>query len=194
MRIQTKQQTASDRGQTRRSVNVLVSGFNRQSMARVDEISSTIDVLPTFHLAGLDQIVYDPGWETGSGFALRQTQCPRRSKAVFLRNERKILVFNFADLPELRHILYHEIGHHVFDRVLESALRRKRVTLINPHSRHVTRYAARNAIEDFAECYAVFVRDPKKLQKIHRKYIFIRDHVFAGIALNLEQGHIDMIV
>jgi hypothetical protein len=163
-------------------------------MASVDDISSTIDALPTFHLAGLDQIVYDPDWETGSGFALRQSQCPRRSKAVFLRDERKILVFNFEHLAELRHILYHEIGHHVFDRILDSMLRKKWVTLINPHSRHVTRYAARNAMEDFAECYAIFIRDPKKLQKIHRKYVFLRDDVFAGIALNLEQGHIDMTV
>jgi len=194
MRVQTKQQTASDRGRSRRAVNLLVSGFSRQAIASVEQISSTVDVVPTFHLAGLDQIVYDPGWETGSGLALRQNQCPRRSKAVFLRNERKILVFEFDNLAELRHILYHEIGHHVFDRVLESALRRKWVTLINPHSRHVTRYAARNALEDFAECYAIFVRDPKQLQKIHRKYVFLRDWVFAGIALNLEQGHIDMIV
>lgn len=37
---------------------------------------------------------------------------------------------------------------------------------LNPRSRHVTHYAARNALEDFTESYAVF----------------------AGAALNLEEG------
>jgi hypothetical protein len=113
---------------------------------------------------------------------------------VFLHDKRQILVFSFDDAAELQHILYHEIGHHVFDRVLESTLRKKWVTLINPDSRHVTRYATIDPLEDFAECYAMFVRDPKKLQTIHAKYTFLRDHVFAGIAYNEKQGHIDISV
>lgn len=194
MRVQTKQQTIADREQTRAQLNLLLSGFRAQQRVRAEQVAAAVDIVPMFHLAGLDQIIYDPNWDTRSGFALRQTHCPKRSKGVFLRAERKILVFGFADLDELEHILYHEIGHHVFDRILSARLRKKWVTAINPRSRYITRYAARTAAEDFAESYAVFVRDPKALARIPRKYSFMRDDVFAGIALNIQKGHIDVSV
>jgi hypothetical protein len=194
MRVQSKHQTIADREQARAQLNLLLSGFRAQARVSAEQVAAAIDVLPMFHLTGLDQIIYDPSWDTRSGFALRQRHCPRRSKAVFLRAERKILVFSFEDIAELEHILYHEIGHHVFDRVLDGRLRKKWVTAINPRSRHITRYASRTAAEDFAESYAVFVRDPKALARIPRKYTFLRDDVFAGIALNVEKGHIDVSV
>lgn len=194
MRTRIKQTTVADRDKAKRSINVLVSGFARQSMVSIEEITSTIDSLPAFHLVGLDEIIYDPDWETPSAFELQLSSCPRKSKGVFLRDTRKILVFNFDNPTELQHILYHEIGHHVFDRILESALRKNWVTLINPGSRHITRYAKRNALEDFAECYAMFLRDPQQLQSIYGKYSFLRDNVFAGIAYNAKQGHIDINV
>ena len=194
MKTRTKQRTAADRDQPQRSVSVLVSGFSRQSTVSIEEISAIIGALPDFHLADLDEIIYDPDWETPSAFELQANNCPRKSKGVFLRDKRQILVFDFDDAEELQHILYHEIGHHVFDRVLESALRKKWVTLINPDSRYVTRYAKRDALEDFAECYAIFLRDPKKLEAIYKKYNFMREQVFAGIAYNAKRGHIDISV
>jgi hypothetical protein len=194
MRVQKKPRTAWDRGQAQQSINVLVSGFAEQSSVSIAEVAATLNSLPAFHLVGLDQVIYDPKWETGSALALQETSCSRQSKAVFLKAERKILVFRFDDSEELRHILYHEIGHHVFERVLDSKQRKRWVTVLNPGSRHVTRYAARNAMEDFAESYATFMRNPKAVEKIYRKYAFLRDDVFAGIALNLEQGHVDISI
>jgi len=194
MKTRTKQQTASDRDLPQRSVSVLVSGFSRQSAVRIEEIASTIESVPDFHLTGLDEIIYDPDWETPSAYELQASNCPRKSKGVFLHDKRQILVFSFDDPDELEHILFHEIGHHVFDRVLESTLRKKWVTLINPDSRHVTRYATLDPLEDFAECYAMFMRNPKKLETIHTKYSFLRDHVFAGVAFNPKRGHIDISV
>jgi hypothetical protein len=192
MRTQTKRQTLADRDHPRRSVNVLVSGFAHQSLVSVDDISASINALPSYHLAGLDKIIYDPHWKTPAAIELRYGRYPPKGKAVFVRNERTILVFSIDNPTEFQHILYHEIGHHVFDRVLASAVRKQWVTVINPHSRHITGYAARNALEDFAECYATFVVDPKKLEELYRKYVFLRDNVFAGVAYNLSKGHIDI--
>lgn len=194
MQIKAKHPTIFDRGPTRQSLNVLVSGFAGHPLASIEDIAAIIDVLPAAHLAGLDEIIYDPKWETPSALELLDTNLSRKSKAVYLRQSRKILVFAFDDLAQLRHILYHEIGHHVFDRLLESRLRKRWVTLLNPDSRHVTRYAKRNALEDFAESYAIFVDDPKRLNEAYRKYVFLRDKVFAGIACNLEKGHLDITV
>jgi hypothetical protein len=182
----------ADRAKTRGSLNVRVSGFSRQSAVSIDAVVATIDTLPAFHLVGLNEIVYDPHRETASAVALQRNGYSAKSKGAFMRESREVLVFAFDGLPQLQHILYHEIGHHVFDRVLASPLRKQWTTLINPHSRHVSDYAARNTLEDFAECYATFVLDPKKLQDITTKYVFLRDHVFNGVAYNLEQGHLDM--
>lgn len=172
-------------------MNVLVSGFSDQSIVTVEDVTAAINCLPTFHLVGLDQVIYDPEWETRSALALQETGCPRQSKAVFLRDDRKILMFDFDDHDEFRHILYHEIGHHVFSRILDGVLRKRWVMMINPRSRHITRYATRNAMEDFAESYATFVRDPESIERIYRKYVFLRDQVFAGIAHNKDKGHLD---
>ncbi len=193
MRTHTKKPTAPDFGKAKPSIKLLVSGFARQSRVSVNDIAAIIDAVPAGHLARLDMITYDPDWETDSALTLRDT-CPKGSKAVYLRKEHRILVFDFDSPEQFRHILYHEIGHHVFERVLSSYARKRWVTIINPHSRYVTRYAARNAAEDFAESYAVFLRDPKRLELILRKYTFLRDEVFEGIAINLECGHLDVSV
>lgn len=195
MRILNKHRTIYDRDDRNRpSLNLLVSGFSRQSRVGIEDISAVVDALPASHLTGLDEIIYDPDWETSTALALQNSHCPRRSKAVYLRGKRRVLVFRFDDLEQLRHILCHEIGHHVFDRVLASKLRKEWVTVINPRSRYVTRYAMRNALEDFAESYAVFVLDPKAMLAHRKKYKFIRDRVFAGVACNVQQGHIDAYV
>jgi hypothetical protein len=192
MRTQTKQTTLSDRGQTRRSVKVLVLGFAEQRSVSIDEITAAINALPSHHLVGLDKIIYDPNWQTPTAIGLRFGYFPPKGKAVYVRNEKTILVFKFDDPVEFLHILHHELGHHVFDRVLDSSLRKQWVTVINPRSRHISGYAARNALEDFAECYATFVLDPKKLEDLYRKYIFLRDKVFGGVAYNLSTGHVDI--
>jgi len=135
-----------------------------------------------------------PTGETTPALRLLDAACPRESKAVYAQRERRILVFDFASLRQFRHVLHHEIGHHVFERVLDSTWRKRWVALFKPGSRFITRYAARNAAEDFAECYATFVRNPKRLERLTTKYAFLRDNVFGGIANNLEQGHVDMLV
>ncbi len=195
MRVTKKPQTIADRGQNKHSINVLVSGLSDQSLVTVEEVTGMVTGLPSFHLVGLDQIIYDPRWETRSALELQdKSDCPRHSKAVYLKEDRKILIFQFDDATEFQHILFHEIGHHVFERVLDSKRRKQWVTLLNPGSRHITRYAKRNAMEDFAESYAMFVRDPKAIEEIYRKYVYLRDEVFAGVAYNLERGHVDISI
>ncbi len=61
-------------------------------------------------------------------------------------------------------------------------------------SRRVTRYARRNGLEDFAESYAIFLSDPARLVPLRRKYEFLRNQVFAGVARNLARGFLDVSV
>jgi len=61
-------------------------------------------------------------------------------------------------------------------------------------SRRVTRYAQRNALEDFAESYAVFLCDPARFEPLQRKYDFLRNQVFPGVARNIARGFLDVSV
>lgn len=193
MRIHTKHSTASDQGKNRTSLNVLISGFARQSQLSIEDIAAIVDSVPAFHLSGLDMITYDPGWETKSAQALLDASCPKRTKAVYIGAERRILVFNFDNASELRHALYHEIGHHIFERVISGALRKRWVTDITPNSNFVTPYAASNSDEDFAESYAIFLHDAERLREIPKKYAFLRDEIFSGVVRNVERGHLDVL-
>jgi hypothetical protein len=193
VRVHTKQSTVSDLKKKRTSLNVLISGFARQSKVSVKTITAIVDATPAFHLVGLDMITYDPQWETTSAQKLLDDSCSTSSKAVYMRGDRRILVFGFDDLAQFKHVLYHEIGHHVFERVIDSTLRKEWVTVVNPKSTHVTDYAAQSAAEDFAESYSVFLNDPARLQKIPTKYVFMRDKIFSGVARNLKQGHLDVL-
>lgn len=193
MRIYNKQPTASDQSRKKTSVNVLISGFARQSQLSVEDISAIVDSLPAFHLVSLDMITYDPDWATNTAQRLLDAPCPKRSKAVYVREERRILVFNFDNASELKHALYHEIGHHVFERIVDSTIRKRWVTDVNPNSNHVTNYAAENSDEDFAESYAIFVQNPERLREIPKKYVFMRDEIFSGVARNIKRGHLDVL-
>ena len=44
----------------------------------------------------------------------------------------------FKDLEEFRHVIYHEIGHHVFYCIITGAVRKKWVTEIYPGTPTIT--------------------------------------------------------
>ena len=194
METHRKNPTLADSGHAEGRVRVLVTCFSRQKIVTVQDIVELVDRLPDYHLVGLDEITYDPKRELDPGSDWWQPGCRSRHKAAYFPEEQRVVVYEFDTKRLFSHVLLHEIGHHVFDRVLESDLRKKWMTQVSRKARHVTRYAAKNPEEDFAECYAVFVHSPKKLQQIGRKYVFLRDRVFSGICFNPKKLHLDVAI
>jgi hypothetical protein len=161
----------------------------------VADIARWVEELPSFHLAGLAAITYDPDRQLDPLMKEPLRPGAPTHKGQYVKAERQVLVHEFANPDELRHILYHEIGHYVFDHVLTTALRRRWVLELSLRkSAHITRYARRNALEDFAESYAVFVIDPARVRTLYQKYAFLRDKVFGGMARNIGQGYLDISV
>lgn len=73
-------------------------------------------------------------------------------QAEYVQGERAIR-FHWADDPALFvHVLYHEIGHHVFYLVLDSRAKKDWVTRVYPGSVCATPYGMVSPAEDFAEC------------------------------------------
>jgi hypothetical protein len=85
-----------------------------------------------------------------------------------------IAIYKFKDKTELSHILYHEIGHHVFKRYLDSVKRKEWVTKVYPNSDHVSEYAKTNVSEDFAETYTFYIANPTSLVSIPSKLKFMQ--------------------
>jgi hypothetical protein len=180
----TKQKKTGDRGRPEPRIALRVTGFGQQNRVSVARIVAAIDALPRFHLQGLHEIEYDPYRLTQKARAyfplpgeiptLPDPSC----QGEFVHDENKILVYPFESLESLLRVLYHEIGHHVFHRVIGSALKQHWVTRIKPGTAPTTDYGARNANEDFAETYAIYLLDPSRLYRIPEKHRFMRDKVF----------------
>lgn len=187
--------TLADRERAVGAIHLEIRGFARQSQLPVTDIARWIEALPGFHLAGLTAVIYDPDRQLDPQMDVFPRSSPPTHKGQYVKAERQVLVHQFTNPEELRHILYHEIGHYVFDHVLTTALRRRWVLELSLRkSARITRYARRNALEDFAESYAVFVTDPTRVEVLHQKYVFLRDQVFGGIARNFEHGYLDISV
>jgi hypothetical protein len=172
-------------------INIIVSGFSDQCKITVDEVTHAVDALPSRHLSGVREIRFQEDHTYINEYGEEGLTTPDSCKAAFVQDDQVILMHQFENHEEFLHILYHEIGHHVFYRVINGFQRKHWVTRIHPDSVVITRYAGLNASEDFAECYARFVLDPKQLNKLTKKYNFMRDEIFGGVSVNLERSHVD---
>ena len=168
------------RGPYEGRIRLYLTGFREQNIVSVDEVVAAVARLPDAHLVGLKELVYDPNRTFLEQVDYRQWFHVARSKGTFVQNHRKIMVFDFDSSAQFHHILYHEIGHYVFYLVLDSKIKKRWVTELYPNSQHVSDYASRNASEDFAESYAMYLLQPGVLKRIPGKFGFMEREVFDG--------------
>lgn len=156
---------------------IILKDFHLQNVISVDDITAVVKGIPSAHIAGVKTIAYDP-----TRYHQKSYYDPKPIN-YFVQGEYKIgpfehiLVYKFDNLQEFRHILFHEVGHHVFMKTLSSKDKKKWVFDVYPNSQHITEYSKSNAAEDFAESYAFFLHSPNKLKKIFKKYIFIKNNL-----------------
>lgn len=152
----------------------IIKGFSKQKIITVDWLLTTIKSIPDMHLRGITTIAYDPDRYFQRSYvmpkAINYSVKGQYSNAPIDH----ILLYDFNSAEECRHILFHEIGHHVYNRVIGSTLKKEWVTKIYPNSLFVSEYARTNASEDFAESYAFYLTSKVTLQKIPGKYHFIK--------------------
>ncbi|ODB37109.1 hypothetical protein BB427_14020 [Pseudoalteromonas sp. BMB] len=155
-----------------------VKFFEKQSIVCEREIRKIIERIPDGHLRHLDCIVYDPTFFFQRSYAVPKVINYRAWGHYSQQPKRYISIHKFGDCQEFEHVLFHEVGHHVFNNILGSANRVEWVTYIFPKSRHfVSNYARRNAQEDFSECYAYFLRGKASLIRDMSKLQFIRKNL-----------------
>ncbi|NVJ62220.1 MAG: hypothetical protein HWE27_17670 [Gammaproteobacteria bacterium] len=152
-------------------LNLLVSGFGYQKLIAVDDVVESILQLPTAHLEKLQVIKYDPAKNVS--FLLRHQRVgPQLGE--YLQNYSSIVVYAFRTVAEGYHVLFHEVGHHVYFKVMGSVKKKQWVTSVYKSESGVSELGKKNACEDFAESYAFYVTQPEYLQRFPKKFEFIR--------------------
>ncbi|HPS91112.1 MAG TPA: hypothetical protein PKV33_03055 [Methanothrix sp.] len=145
------------------------------------------ETIPPSHLEGCPYIEFDPNNPQFTEFpgTLGFYECG--SHAIHIAGDGCFP--NGAE--ELKNTVTHEIGHNAYADIVENnpelaakweALNRESWQKLNAEGiGFVSDYAMTNKLEDFAESYQAYTRDPEKLQIMNPdKYAFMHDYVFAG--------------
>lgn len=154
---------------------MIVKDFDRQSILSPSEVGALVKRLPKAHVLGLRTILYKPAAE----FARLQIPIDLGCKGAFYPEFHAVVIFDLVNKSLAPHILYHEVGHYVFHRVLDSYVKKAWVMEICGQSQPTSDYGKRNPVEDFAESYAVYAQDPRRLTRIPAKHRFMRSKVFC---------------
>lgn len=183
MREFNKNKTMVDWGKPDNKIHIHLLGFDLQTIIPVNDITQQLNKIPSWHLSGLKEIRYDPNRETLSWLnnVPVMSDSPH-TKGIYLQGFRTVAIYDFKSEKELYTVLFHEIGHYVYYTIISSVIKKQWVTEVHPIKKYVTNYARVNASEDFAECYAEFLLNPNNLVRIPKKYNFIRNAIFNGIA------------
>lgn len=90
----TKSITAADQVAMRGKIRLRITGFYQQRVVAIEDILRTIDVLPGFHLEGLQEIAFEP-WATPGAFS--DTYVPQgvrsRVRGEFIQTQRRIVIY-----------------------------------------------------------------------------------------------------
>jgi hypothetical protein len=169
--IFVKSSGQSQAHETSRPIRVALIGFHLQKKISANQIIRALTLLPGEHLVDLLCVKYDPfrdikfaGW--------------------YDLSQKGIVIFKFEDEWDFYQILYHEIAHHVFYRILTIDERYRWVNEISRSEGHVSNYARKNTHEDFAETYAQYICGPMWLFRMPRKFRFMNEVVFSGYIPN----------
>jgi len=139
-------------------MRLLIANFDAQEIVTREQVVEAVLRLPAPHIHGIQVVRYDPRREIATTLSyLEERPTVVSSHGLFFhdRETAVIVLFQFDSVAGFLHVLYHEVGHYVFLRVLTQEQRDDWMYRVRRReSAGVTAYARRNAREDFAETYA----------------------------------------
>jgi len=186
-----KSNTLADKKNHKIKLQLKLTDFGKQNIIASTEIADRINLLPTFHLDKLKEILYDPERFTPQIINNSLEDLHADAQGVFIQSHRMIVIYQIYNKQQFYHVLFHELGHHVYFQIIGQALKMKWVKDICRNDKFISKYASRNAAEDFAESYAAYLLEPDELKKIKLKYNFMRKHVFKDLAQIMQNNSLD---
>lgn len=160
------------------AINIELWGFRDCPLVKPMAIARALQHLPPHQLEGLKKIAYDEKVFIPGLRRWIRLQGRSRHRGSYDHNEQTITLHKCSHREQLFHTLFHELGHFVYFRIISSFEKKQWVKEIYRQEPAVTPYGRRNAAEDFAEAYALYVRDPQRLSEFRLKCAYMRSIVF----------------
>lgn len=168
-------------------MRLVVANFDRQHIVSKEQVVAAVQRLPRSHYTGIRAIRYDPHRTLATQlFYLNNKPSSPRTQGIYYHDQdlSVIVIFQFNSASQFYHILYHEIGHYVFLRVLCQEQRDRWFYHVRPcENRFISLQARQNSREDFAETYAFYCTSPSRLQDTPLKAAYFQNSIFQGAVL-----------
>lgn len=159
------------------ALHLSIAGFSGTRVSP-EELLVALEPVPDHHLAGLRRIEFSPE---------QARCCPSSVVAAYLQRERCIRFYHLPAWPMFRHVLHHEIGHHVFALIISSKVKTQWTQRAVRQGAPASAYGATSVGEDFAECYARHLRGEPVDSASAAKEAFMRELVFSGAPWTLKE-------
>ena len=167
------------------SVHVSLWGFRRCLWASPEAVAEVLELLPRHLLSGLIHIRYLDTPLVPSTTTWVTAPRTSRLSGIYSQEDRSILVQGVRDRDNLFHVLFHELGHHIYFSVLDSVEKKAWVLDTWGCEDAVSAYGRRNAAEDFAELFALYLLGTSILTDRPIKLNFMRRVVLRDKTLPL---------
>ena len=169
------------------AINIQLWGFKNCPVVNAGGVAEALSLLPAHLLEGLKNVYFESvplvpgitGW----------VRLPGRTNLLgrYDKKTSSILLHACQARRELFQALFHELGHFAYFRIISSVEKKRWVTEIYKREAPVSRYGGRNAAEDFAEAFSLYLIEPEAMQKWPIKNGFIRDVVVRGVKVEHEE-------
>lgn len=161
-----------------------ILGFSQQNLVTRSQVVQAFERVPRQHRLGIHLIRYDPQKLIAQTINQYSDQSIGRSvKGSYYTSEdlKAVVIWRFHSVEEFQHILYHEVGHHVFHKYLQQSERDEWMYGVRKRElKTVSDNACTNAREDFSECYAFKLQGLRALALCPERAAYFDDYVFKG--------------
>ena len=99
-----------------------ILGFSQQNLVTRSQVVQAFETVPGQHRMGIHLIRYDPHKLIAQTINQYSDQTIGHSvKGSYYTSEdlKAVVIWRFHSVEEFQHILYHEVGHHVFHKYLQ---------------------------------------------------------------------------
>lgn len=155
-------------------MSLILKNFDQQRIVSQEEIISIIEKLPKHHLKGLKYIVYDPTRFFKRSYVMPEITNYQIKGQYIPELLDAIIIYEIAGKESFKHILLHEIGHFVFQKILKPKDRNFWLTQLYSKKNFISDYARTNVQEDFAESYSFYFQEKFFSYSLQEKFTFLK--------------------
>jgi len=157
-----------------------LKNFHTQTTVEEQLLVHFINQIPSASLNGLHNIIYDPYRQYQRSYINSQPVDQRVKGQYDTIHRNNIFVYEISSFDELKHIICHEVGHHVYSSQLQLAQKQQWAKIVRESSRTISDYARHSIEEDFCETFAFFILNRARVMRYPKRHAFLKSLTFNG--------------